>query len=150
MYLCEKFEIEQMLKQELSSVFPSEQKDREVRGSIVNTCSMSGFAVLSSLSAYTSTKHAVLVMTRVDARQFAPHQIRVNSVCPGFVPTPMMTSAGLTEEWLAGIKAESPMNRTTYPEEVAEAVLFLSGSRASGITGVNLSVDAGANLFHVY
>lgn len=148
-FLCEKYEVKQMLTQEPLSVLPPEFDDREVRGSIVNTASVSGTSALPTLSAYNSSKHAVVVMTRVDARQFAPHKIRINSVCPGFVPTPMMTSAGLTEEFLERTKIQSPMNRLTHPVEVAETVVFLSSSRASGITGVNLAVDAGATLFHV-
>lgn len=139
-----------MLKQEPSPIFSGPKAERNVRGSIVNTCSLAGFAVLANLSAYTSTKHAVLVLTRVDARQYAPHQIRVNSVCPGFVPTPLMTGAGMGEGFLKATKAESPQNRLTDPEEIAEAVVFLSGSTAAAITGVNLSVDSGAGLFHVY
>jgi len=91
----------------------------------------------------------VVVMMRCDARQFAPHKIRINCVSPGFVDTPMMRNAGLSEEYMNITKAQSPMNRFTYAEEIAESVIFLSSSRASGITGVNLNVDAGANLFHV-
>ncbi|KIW30534.1 uncharacterized protein PV07_06273 [Cladophialophora immunda] len=99
---------------------------------------------------YTSTKHAVLVLTRVDARQFAPHQIRVNSICPGFVPTPLMSGAGMPDSFYEAVKLESPQNRMTAPEEIAEGVVFLSESRAAGITGINLSVDSGAALYHAY
>jgi NAD(P)-dependent dehydrogenase (short-subunit alcohol dehydrogenase family) len=70
-------------------------------------------------------------------------------VCPGYVPTPMMTSAGFSEERFNLIKTLSPMKRITYPEEVAETVVFLSSSRASAITGVDLAVDAGATLYHI-
>lgn len=103
------------------------------------------------LSSYNSVKHAVVSMTKVDARQYGPSGIRVNAVSPGFTLTPMLTGggAGLSEAFFDGAKAQSPMNRLTYPEEVAEAVVFLFGSRASGITGVNLHVDAGASLYHV-
>lgn len=164
-FLCEKHEITHMLTQPplpLHNIFPSSDgeadtdaaatevnQDRQCRASIVNTASMSGTSALPSLAAYTSTKHAVISMTRVDARQYAPDKIRINAVCPGFVPTPMMLSAGLTEEFLNKTKSQSPMNRMTHPIEIAETVIFLSGSRASGITGVNLAVDAGATLFHV-
>jgi NAD(P)-dependent dehydrogenase (short-subunit alcohol dehydrogenase family) len=71
------------------------------------------------------------------------------SVCPGYVPIPIMTSTGLSEDTLNSIKTLSPMNRMTYPAEVAETVGFLSSSRASAITGVNLAVDAGATLYHI-
>jgi NAD(P)-dependent dehydrogenase (short-subunit alcohol dehydrogenase family) len=149
-FLCQKHEIEQMLKQELVPIFDGEKLERNVRGSIVNTCSLAGFSVQANLAAYTSTKHAVLVLTRVDARQFAPHQIRVNSICPGFVPTPLMSGAGMPDSFYEAVKLESPQNRMTAPEEIAEGVVFLSESRAAGITGINLSVDSGAALYHAY
>lgn len=61
----------------------------------------------------------------------------------------MMGKAGLSAECLASMEAQSPMNRMTLAREVAEAAVFLSSSSASGITGSNLIVDAGANLFHL-
>jgi NAD(P)-dependent dehydrogenase (short-subunit alcohol dehydrogenase family) len=115
----------------------------------VSTASVSGTSALPDLHAYNSSKHAVVIMTRVDARQFAPDRIHVNSVCPGYVPAPMMTSAGFSEERFNLIKILSPMKRITYLEEVAEMVVFLSSSRASAITGVDLAVDAGATLYHM-
>ena len=141
-----------MLTQESLDCFgPGDHKDRANRGSIVNTCSLSGTASVPRLSAYNGVKHAAVSMTKADARHYAPHGIRVNAVSPGFTLTPMLTGgeAGVSEEFLKGAKVQSPMNRLTYPEEVAESVVFLFGSRASGITGVNLHVDAGASLFHV-
>lgn len=138
-----------MLKQELSSTLPPGLGEREVRGSIVNTCSLAGFAILPELAAYTSTKHAVLVMTRVDAREYAPHRIRVNSIAPGFVPTALAKGAGLQDNFYNSFVEQSPMQRLTYPDEIADSAVFLASSKAFAITGVNLSVDAGASLFHV-
>ncbi|EXJ77836.1 hypothetical protein A1O3_08995 [Capronia epimyces CBS 606.96] len=151
-YLCTKYEVQQFLKQEpLDYLQPGDRKERQVRGSIVNTASLSGTASVPTLSSYNSVKHAVVSMTKNDARQYAPSGIRVNAVSPGFTLTPMLTGggAGLDEAFYAGAKLQSPMNRMTFPEEVAEAVAFLSGSRASAISGVNLHVDAGASLYHV-
>ncbi|KAK5453290.1 hypothetical protein LTS15_006475 [Exophiala xenobiotica] len=151
-FLCTKYEVKQMLSQEPLDCFEADDhKDRAGRGSIVNTCSLSGTASVPTLSSYNSVKHAVVPMTKVDARQYASQGIRVNAVSPGFTLTPMLTGggAGLAEEFFDGAKAQSPMHRLTYPEEIAEAVVFLFGSRASGITGVNLHVDTGASLFHV-
>ncbi|OAL34958.1 hypothetical protein AYO20_05673 [Fonsecaea nubica] len=151
-YLCTKYEVQQMLKQEpLDWSLGDERRERVFRGSIVNTCSLSGTASVPTLSCYNSVKHAVVSMTKVDARQYAPQGIRINAVSPGFTLTPMLMGggAGLSEDFYEGSKAQSPMNRLTFPEEVAETVCFLSGFRASGITGVNLHVDAGASLFHV-
>lgn len=138
-------------QQPLNYLGHDDRKDRANRGSIVNTCSLSGTSSVPRLSSYNSVKHAVVSMTKADARQYGSQGIRVNAVSPGFTLTPMLTGggAGLSDDFFDGSKAQSPMNRLTYPEEVAEAVVFLFGSRASGITGVNLHVDAGASLFHV-
>jgi NAD(P)-dependent dehydrogenase (short-subunit alcohol dehydrogenase family) len=147
-FFCEKHEIAQMLKQspvEMSGA----AKERAMRGSIVNIASMAGTAALTELSAYVSSKHAVIVMARCDARTYGADKIRINCVSPGFVNTPMMQNAGLSEEYMGLTQAQSPMNRFTLAEEVAESAVFLSSSCASGITGANLNVDAGANLFHV-
>lgn len=139
-----------MLKQEpLAHLNPSHNKERSIRGSIVHTCSLSGTAAMPNLSVYNSTKHAVAVMTKVDARQYAPDSIRVNAVSPGVVLTPMLTGAGMSDEFINSSKEQSPMNRFTFADEIAEAIVFLSGSRASGITGMNLGVDAGAHLLCV-
>jgi len=142
-----------MLTQEPLDCFQAEEhKDRAFRGAIVNTCSLSGTAIPgATLSSYNSVKHAVASMTKVDARQYGPRGIRVNAVSPGFTLTPMLAGggAGLNEKFFDEAKAQSPMNRLTYPEEVAEAIVFLFGSRASAITGINLQVDCGAALFRI-
>jgi NAD(P)-dependent dehydrogenase (short-subunit alcohol dehydrogenase family) len=136
-----------MLKQEpLPVTLPSFQIQR---GSIVNTASLCGLGVIGTISAYNSSKHAVVQMSAVDARQYAPEKIRINTVCPGFVETPMLMGSNLSQEYLDSAKAQCPMNRLLQPLEIANAVLFLSGSMASGVTGANLSVDCGAQLYHV-
>jgi NAD(P)-dependent dehydrogenase (short-subunit alcohol dehydrogenase family) len=119
------------------------------RGSIVNTASIAGLGVLGGLSAYHASKHSVVSMTRVDARQFADNGIRVNCVCPGFVDTPMFRGSGLSDEYIEAAKSQAPMHRFVAASEVADGVLFLSGSSASAITGVSLPIDAGALLFHI-
>jgi len=144
-FLCEKYVIGQMLNQ--SPLFPEDI--RHVRGSIVNTASLSGTSALPELSAYNASKHAVVVLTRVDARQYASQRIRINSVSPGFVMTPMMAGSGLSEGYYNSIKVQAPMNRLTEADEVAETVVWLSSSWASGVTGTNIPVDVGASLFHV-
>ncbi|OCK80952.1 NAD(P)-binding protein [Lepidopterella palustris CBS 459.81] len=146
-HLCHKYEIEQMLQQEPLPVY---NDYRAVRGSIVDTASMCGRAVLGTLPAYNSSKHAVISLMRVDARQYAKDGIRINAVCPGFVDTPMMRSDFLSEEHIKGAKAQSPMNRFVDSTEVAKGVMFLSGSAATAVTGTDLMVDAGAMTFHVF
>ena len=136
-----------MLKQDPLPIFEHEYQVQ--RGSIVTVASLCGIAVIGTLSAYNASKHAVVQMCAVDARDYAGDKIRINTVCPGFVETPMLTGSGLSQEYLDAAKAQCPANRLLQPVEIANAILFLSGSQASGITGINLSVDCGANLFHV-
>lgn len=148
-FLCLKYEIAQMLKQEPLEVH---QEDfggtRDVRGSIVNTASLTASIILKDFSGYASSKHAVGMMTKQLAREYAPSKIRINAVNPGSVMTPMIAASGLTEEFLKGLSRQAPMNRFILAEEVADAVVFLSSSSASAITGVNLPVDCGAALYH--
>ena len=124
-------------------------KDRNVRGVIVNTASISGLITLRDFAAYASSKHAVAILTKQLAREYAPFKIRVNSVCPGIVNTPGVAATGLTPEFEAGLSRQAPMNRWIHGDEIGEAVVFLCSSRASAITGVNLPVDCGATLYHV-
>lgn len=129
---------------------PGADPNRGSRGSIVHMASMSATTALGELGAYTSSKHGVLGFARVDAREYAGRGIRINCVSPGFVNTSMMQGARLSEEFLAMTKAQSPMERMTHAEEVAEAAVFLSSGWVSGITGSDLLVDAGAKLFHSF
>jgi NAD(P)-dependent dehydrogenase (short-subunit alcohol dehydrogenase family) len=115
----------------------------------VNTASLCGLGVIGSLSAYSSSKHAVVQMSAVDAREFAPQKLQINTVCPGFVETPMLTGSNLSQEYIDSAKAQCPENILLQPLEIANGIIFLSSSMASGITGMNLSVDCGAQLYHV-
>lgn len=118
------------------------------RGSIVNTASMAGLAVMPTVGTYSASKHGIVSMTRVDARQYAAEGIRINCVCPGFVDTPM-SRGEMSEEWIQGAAKQAPMNRTVDSSEVADAVVFLSGSLATAVTGISLPVDCGALLYHI-
>jgi NAD(P)-dependent dehydrogenase (short-subunit alcohol dehydrogenase family) len=119
------------------------------RGSIVNTASILGLSALGGLSTYNSSKHGVVSMTWVDARQFAGDGIRINCVCPGLVDTPMLRATSHTPEDLATAKNQSPIKRFIDASEIADAVIFLSGRSASAITGISLPVDGGALLYHI-
>ncbi|TVY24863.1 putative oxidoreductase [Lachnellula hyalina] len=144
-FLCQKYEIKQMLEQ-TPLIF---NDHRAQKGSIINTASMNGIAVLGTLPGYNASKHAVVSMTRVDARTFAPEGIRVNCICPGFVETPMLTGSGLEDKYIEAAKAQNPSNRLMKAIEIANGVVFLAGSLASGITGIHLPIDGGGLLFHV-
>ena len=113
------------------------------RGSIVNIASIVSLRAVP-LHAYGPAKAAVAAMTASLAAEWGPAGVRVNAVSPGFVETPALRAeidAGRRDPALiAGSKA---LGRTVRVEEVAQAVLFLAGDRASAITGVNLPVDCG-------
>ncbi len=113
-------------------------------GAIVNISSISGFAGQHGVHmAYNASKGAVRIMTKTGAVQWAQHNIRVNSVHPGFLPA-MRTSVGSANpEWRAKVLKAVPMKREGRVEEVAHAVLFLASDEASYITGTELVVDGG-------
>jgi NAD(P)-dependent dehydrogenase (short-subunit alcohol dehydrogenase family) len=113
-------------------------------GAVVNISSISGFAGQHGVHmAYNASKGAVRIMTKTAAVQWAEHNIRVNSVHPGFMPA-MRTSVGSANpEWRAKVLRAVPMKREGRVEEVANAVLFLASDEASYITGTELVVDGG-------
>lgn len=113
------------------------------RGSIVNISSIAGIAAnygFPSL-AYVASKFAVRGMTKATAMEYGRNNIRVNSVHPGFIQTPMMVEA--TDESGGDALAEIPLGRIAEPKEVSNLVLFLASDESSYITGAEHLVDAG-------
>jgi 3alpha(or 20beta)-hydroxysteroid dehydrogenase len=110
-------------------------------GSIVNISSIAGQLGFPNAAAYVGTKWAVRGMTKTAALELAPAQIRVNSVHPGFIDTPMLDN-NPPEANQAGIEA-TPLKRIGKPEEIAAAVAFLAGPDAGFVTGAELTVDGG-------
>jgi NAD(P)-dependent dehydrogenase (short-subunit alcohol dehydrogenase family)/sugar phosphate isomerase/epimerase len=119
-------------------------------GSIVHVSSVQAFAAQAGAAAYAASKGGLNALTRALAVDHAADGIRVNAVCPGSVATPMLTTAAdrfapdgdrerLIEEW----GAMHPVGRVASSEEVAAAIAFLAGPRASFITGSELKVDGG-------
>jgi len=112
-------------------------------GSIVNISSIAGIAAnygFPSL-AYVGSKFAVRGMTKAVAVEYGPRNIRVNSVHPGFIQTPMMVEA--TDEGGGDALQQIPLRRIADPSEVSNLVLFLASDEASYITGAEYIVDAG-------
>ncbi|MBD0272447.1 MAG: SDR family oxidoreductase [Acetobacteraceae bacterium] len=113
------------------------------RGSIVNIASIVSLRAVP-LHAYGPAKAAVAAMTANLAAEWGPAGVRVNAVSPGFVETPALRAevdAGRRD--LSLIASTKALGRTVRMDEVAQAVVFLAGDRASAITGVNLPVDCG-------
>jgi NAD(P)-dependent dehydrogenase (short-subunit alcohol dehydrogenase family) len=93
--------------------------------------------------AYHASKHAVIGLTRQFGLDGAPHNIRVNALCPGWIDTPMtdlLKNVDPLREW---VLSDTPMGRFGQPEEVAKAALFLSSDDASFMTGAYLVIDGG-------
>ena len=110
-------------------------------GSIINISSIYGLIGSAGSAAYHGTKGAVRLLTKAAAAQYAPENIRVNSVHPGVIKTPMLEA--LTEQDLVAITAMAPMKRAGTPEEVGYVVLFLASNEASFVTGAEYVVDGG-------
>ncbi|TIU43412.1 MAG: SDR family oxidoreductase, partial [Mesorhizobium sp.] len=117
------------------------------RGVILNTSSSSGVLYDREMIAYTTTKHAVIAMTRQMAGDYGRFGIRVNALCPGWVDTPFnapfIAQMGGREAIEAYIREKVPLGRWASVEEIAEAVLFLVSDRSSYMTGQILVIDGG-------
>ncbi|NRR24516.1 SDR family NAD(P)-dependent oxidoreductase [Brevibacillus sp. MS2.2] len=127
-FLCDKYVIEQMLAQGTG-------------GAIVNCGSIHSHAGKAGVTAYSSAKGGVKLLTQTLGLTYAKQGIRVNAVCPGYIDTPLI--AGRNEALNEHLIGLHPMGRLGKPEEVAKAVLFLASDDASFVTGTSLLVDGG-------
>jgi dihydroanticapsin dehydrogenase len=128
--------------------FASEQMKKSGGGAIVNISSQSGIFAQPAFITYSSTKAAILHMTRLMALDLAPAHIRVNTVCPGTILTQSnlayLKKEGITlEQFEATEGGKTMLDRVGRPREVAHAILFLASDEASYITAALLSVDGG-------
>jgi len=127
-FYCMRYEIPAMLEGE--------------GGAIVNISSILGTDAFEKTSAYTASKHGVVGLTKTAALEYAQKGIRVNSVGPAFIKTPMVTE-GFDEDALAELRKLHAMGRLGKPQEVANLVIFLCSDEASFMTGGYYLVDGG-------
>jgi NAD(P)-dependent dehydrogenase (short-subunit alcohol dehydrogenase family) len=132
-WLCLKYEIEQMLKQG--------------GGVIVNTASTAGISGSPGSAIYSASKHGVLGLTKSAAADYAAKNIRINAVCPGPIMTPMLEEGfiqrpAMMEAYLSTV----PMGRFGVPEEIAGAVLWLCSDEASYMTGYSMTIGGGQTI----
>lgn len=129
-WLCMRSEIPQMLK--------------VGGGAIVNISSVAGLIGFPMHAPYVAAKHGVHGLTKTAAVEFARQGIRVNTVCPGTIQTPMLDQGFANNPENAQMAVNfTPMGRVGQPAELAAAVVWLCSAQASFITGVTLSVDGG-------
>lgn len=110
-------------------------------GAIVNISSIYGLVGSGDSLAYHGSKAAVRLLSKAAAVQYAPENIRVNTVLPGFTRTPMIEA--LPREVLEPVLASVPMKRLASPREIANGVLYLVSQEASYVTGAELVIDGG-------
>jgi meso-butanediol dehydrogenase/(S,S)-butanediol dehydrogenase/diacetyl reductase len=125
------------------------------KGVIVNTASLAAKVGAPLLAHYSASKFAVFGWTQALAREMAPHGIRVNAVCPGFVRTSMQEREIVWEGTLRGMTPEAvraeyvsltPMGRIEEPEDVADVVLFLASDASRFMTGQGINVTGGVRM----
>ena len=113
-------------------------------GSIINTSSISGLVGQDAIQpVYNASKGAVRIFTKAAAVQYAKEGIRVNSVHPGAVDTPMAEARLADPELQRQADARIPLGRTAQPEEIAYGVLYLASDESSFVTGSELVIDGG-------
>jgi NAD(P)-dependent dehydrogenase (short-subunit alcohol dehydrogenase family) len=117
------------------------------RGAVVNVGSISGFVGQANTPAYTTSKAALLGLTRSIALDYAAIGVRCNCVCPGITDTPMLREhLDKTPDPAATLAARLrrvPLRRALTPDDVARSILYLSCDDSAGVTGASLVVDAG-------
>lgn len=127
MFLCLKHELRHM---------------KRAGTSIVNTASAAGLIGLAQGSAYVASKHAAVGLTKAAALEAATNGIRVNSVCPGYIETPMLL-ANATITGKERRTQATPLGRLGRPDEIAEIVAWLLSPASTFVTGSNIPIDGG-------
>ena len=116
-------------------------------GSVINLSSILGKVGLAGAAAYCASKGGVTLLSKAAALEWAPLGIRVNSVHPGFIDTPMVSNALADRddgnEMRVALMAAHPIGRFGVPREIADAIAFLASDEASFITGAEIVVDGG-------
>ena len=131
----------------MRAVAPSMKANRQ--GSIINCSSVEGLAGMSSLTAYTGTKFAIRGMTKAAAVELGAYGVRVNSVHPGMIDTPMTRAHGGDAAMQWG-STRVPLERVGTPEDVAPLYVYLASDESGYTTGGEFAVDGGVTATHSF
>jgi 3alpha(or 20beta)-hydroxysteroid dehydrogenase len=118
-------------------------------GSIINASSVEGLAGMPTLTAYTATKFAIRGMTKAAALELGPKGIRVNSVHPGMIDTPMTRPHGGDAAMEFGA-SKVALKRVGLPEDIAPLYVYLASDESSFVTGAEIAIDGGATATHAF
>ena len=132
LFLCAQAVARQMIKQK--------------KGKIINVSSIAAIVGQANLSLYSSSKGAVLSLTRAMALELAPHNIQVNAILPGTTETPMAADALANPETRAQLTSGIPLGRLGKPEDHVGAVLYFASEESNWCTGQTLIVDGGYSM----
>ena len=130
----------------ISMKYQIPEMQKRGKGVIINVASLAGLQAGGAGIGYHAAKFGVVGMTKATALEYAKENIRVNSVCPAVIETPMADRAFNTDKKLKNAIAMHPLGRLGTSKEVANAVCWLASDEASFVTGTALAIDGGANL----
>ncbi|OQU93621.1 hypothetical protein CLAIMM_00103 [Cladophialophora immunda] len=147
LFFCERSELKAMLNQE---PLKSSDSNYPLRGSIVNVGSMAGLTGRKELPHYCASKHGVVGLSKADGLFYGKFGIRVNCVCPGPTKTGILSNNGISDmskaDELRASASQNALGRWADPEELAQALVWVSSGRASYMTASVLAVNGGQYL----
>ncbi len=132
-FLCIKHEAKQLI-------------DQGAGGSIINTASLNSIQATEGLAAYCSAKAGVAMLTKVSALELGRHNIRVNSIGPGLIRTPLTEGLRVVPGLEDAFAQEAPLGRIGEPEDVAQLALWLASDASSLMTGQTVQLNGGADI----
>ncbi|MFS0781645.1 SDR family NAD(P)-dependent oxidoreductase [Bacillus sp. 1P06AnD] len=112
-------------------------------GSIVNISSIAGLTGGSGAGPYTASKGALRLLTKAVAIDYAKHNIRCNSVHPGYIETPMTKDMFTNEQMMSWFKSNTPLPYLGKPDDIAYGVLYLASDESKFVTGIELPIEGG-------